>query len=138
MHCPLLRVRWMREIQSKIVCLVGACVVAIAASGNAQQLPQRTTATYGDWTVQCEVKAGPPTQKICQISQSARAQNQPNPISMIAIGRPTTGASLKLVIQVPINVWLPAGVKLVPNASEPGMDFVYKRCIPAACFTDID
>ncbi|HEY1980567.1 MAG TPA: hypothetical protein VGH13_10810, partial [Xanthobacteraceae bacterium] len=40
------------------------------------EAPQSTTATYGDWVVQCQTQAGPPPQKLCDMAQVAQAQVQ--------------------------------------------------------------
>src|SRR5262249_41894834 len=54
---------------------------AQAAPASVDQNPQRTTASYGDWVVRCEVVAGPPPQKNCDMEQLAQVQGQTNPIS---------------------------------------------------------
>jgi hypothetical protein len=75
-------------------------------------------ASYEDWTVRCDLKSGPPPEKICQIIQSVRTQSQANPISQIAVGRAAKGQALKALVQVPISVWLPAGVTVVFDEKE--------------------
>src|SRR5262245_43469914 len=90
--------------------LVGV-LIAGSTGLAAQDLPQQTTATYGDWTLRCNAKPGSPPQRTCQIVQVARAQNQANPITQIIIVRPAKDAGLKGIIQVPINVWLPSGIR---------------------------
>lgn len=112
--------------------------LALTAGASAQaqtQAPQRTTATYQDWTVRCEVAA---TGKICEMAQAMQIQGQAQPVTQIALGQQSKGAPMKIVLQVPINVWLPAGAKLVINEKEPGIAAVYGRCLPAACLADAD
>jgi invasion protein IalB len=87
--------------------------------------------------VRCEIKTTPP-EKACEMVQSTQAQGQANPISQIAIGKPLKAAPVKAIIQVPINVWLPAGVKLTSEDKDPGISVVYARCVPAACFAEFD
>jgi invasion protein IalB len=111
---------------------------ASSAVAQAPPPPQRTTATFEDWTIRCEIRVGPPPQKSCEMTQAVQIQGQPNPISQVAIGRPTKADPLKLVIQVPINVWLPTGVKLLADDKDPGILTNYKRCLPAACFADVE
>src|SRR5690349_23302454 len=67
------------------------------------QNPQRTTASYGDWTVRCETAPGPPPQKACEMDQVAM-QGQSNPISRVLIPLPPKGEAPKLFVQVPISV----------------------------------
>lgn len=121
--------RWLMLLGTLVTC---------PGSAVAQEQPQRTTATYEDWTLRCDLKPGPPPQKTCQISQSARLQSQANPVTQIAIGRVAKGQALKMVVQVPINVWLPAGVKAVFDDKEPGLDMTFKRCTPSGCLADLD
>ena len=45
---------------------------------------------------------------------------------------------VKLVIQLPIGVWLPTGIKLMTGAKDPGLLTIFKRCLPSACFTDAE
>jgi invasion protein IalB len=37
------------------------------------------------------------------------------------------------VVQFPIGIRLPSGVKLVADAKDPGRIATFKRCLPAAC-----
>ena len=69
---------------------------------------------------------------------SARLQSQANPATQIAIGHPTKGQALKVVVQVPINVWLPAGVKVVLDDKEEALTLTFKRCTPIGCLADLD
>ncbi len=72
------------------------------------------------------------------VSSCRRSTCRGNPITQIAVGRAAKGDPLKAVFQVPINVWLPSGVKLVYDEKEPGIAAAFKRCVPAACLSDID
>lgn len=114
-----------------------ACgLFAIALIGPAQaQAPQQTTATYDDWVVRC---TGAPPQKTCEIVQFTQVQGQAGVLTQIAIGNPKKGELLKLVIQVPIDAWLPTGVKLLTAEKDPALFATFKRCVPAACFADIE
>jgi invasion protein IalB len=114
-------------------------VTLMPAAVFAQTAPQRTTATYEDWTLRCETREGTPPQKTCEMVQAVQIQGQGAPISQIAIGRASKGAPLKVVFQVPINVWLPTGVTLISDDKEPtGLAATYKRCLPAACLADTE
>jgi invasion protein IalB len=112
----------------------GALALLIASGIPASaQVPQLTTATYDDWTVRCEVHD---TTKTCEMNQTSQMQGRP--VSQIAIGRPNKTAPLRIVFQVPINVWLPAGVTLVADEKDPGMSATFKRCVGNGCFADAD
>lgn len=99
--------------------------------------PQRTTATYEDWTLRCEIQ-GSPAKKTCEIAQSVNIQGQAQPLTQIALGRATKTDPHVVVMLVPINVWLPANARLVYDEKEPPVVAAYKRCTPAACFGDAE
>jgi invasion protein IalB len=104
--------------------------------------PQQTTATYEDWIVRCETHPGPPPQKFCEMVQFTQVKGgqggQGGIVSQVAIGRPAKGQPVKLVIQLPIGVWLPTGIKLMAGAKDAGLLTTFKRCLPQACFTDAE
>lgn len=99
----------------------------------AARAPQLTTATYDDWTVCCEIHD---TTKSCEMEQTSQVQGRP--VSQIAIGRPSKTAPLHIVFQMPINVWLPAGVTLQIDDKDPGLSATFKRCLGNGCFADAD
>ena len=89
--------------------------------------------------VRCETQSGPPAQKFCEMVQLTHMKGgQGGVISQIAIGRPAKGQPIKLVIQLPIGVWLPTGIKLMAGAKDPGLLTTFKRCLPQACFADAE
>lgn len=111
-----------------------AAVLLLGLSNAAHaQVPQLTTAAYDDWTVRCEMHD---TVKTCEMEQTSQLQGQP--VSQIALGRPSKTAQFRIVFQVPINVWLPAGVTLVLDDKDPGISATFKRCVGNGCFADID
>lgn len=114
----------------------GTVVVGLVLTSTAAvlaQTPQATTATYDNWTVRCDMTS---TSKNCEIAQSAQVQGQA--VSQIAIGRPSKTDPLRIVIQVPINVWLPAGVQLVTDKDPDLVSATFKRCLGGGCFADAD
>jgi invasion protein IalB len=115
---------------------VALTLTLFAAGAAAEQAPQRITATYEDWTVQCELQPGPPAQKLCEMVQTAQAQGQT--ISRIALGRASKSEPFKIVVQLPVNLFLPAGVRIQADDKDPGLALAFKRCVPAGCFADIE
>ena len=99
------------------------------------QGPQRTSATYGDWVVRCEIPEGQ-TQKTCDMEQLAQMQGQTNPISRIAIPLPAKGQEAKLIVQLPVNVSLAGGVKIEVDAKDRGLNIAFTRCVPAGCLAE--
>ncbi len=107
-------------------------------AGPADQTPQRTTASYGDWTVRCEVAPGPPAQKNCEMDQTAQMQGQPNPISRVWIPLTPKGEPPKLFVAVPTNVSFTAPLKLTADPKDAGISSPFRRCVPGGCLVEID
>src|ERR1700683_461285 len=109
-----------------------AVALLLGSSGAARaQGPQLTTATYDDWTGRGEMHD---TAKTCEKEQTSQIQGQR--VSQIALGRPSRSAPFRIVFQVPINVWLPAGVTLVLDDKDPGISATFKRGVGNGCFAD--
>jgi invasion protein IalB len=70
------------------------------------------------------------------MAQAMQIKGQAQPVTQIAIGRQAKNDPMKIVFQVPINVWLPTGVKLVADDKDPGIVGTYRRCLPGACIAD--
>jgi invasion protein IalB len=107
-----------------------------AQAAPADQNPQRTTATYGDWIVLCEIAPGPPAQKNCQMEQSA-AQSQNQILSKVVIGMPK-GEPPKAFIILPINVSFAVPIKITIDAKDPSISTSVRRCIPGGCIAEIE
>jgi len=119
-------------MQRMRVCTAVAVLLSLSGAAHGQ-VPQLTTATYDDWTVRCEMHD---SAKTCEIEQTSQLQGQP--VSQIALGRPSKSAPFRIVFQVPINVWLPAGVTLILDEKDPGLSATFKRCVGNGCFADSD
>lgn len=110
-------------------------MVGAAGGASAQQ---STSASYGDWVVRCVTRGKKPPRKICEMEQTTEVRGKHVPLSRIAIARPVRGRPLTLVAQLPVNVWLPTGVKLFPTAKDVGIAGRFLRCVPAGCFAEIN
>jgi invasion protein IalB len=115
--------------------LAGAILISVPGGGAYAQTPQRTTATYDDWIVRCELSSDA---KVCDMMQSTQLKGQAQPVTQIAIGRQAKNGPLKIVFQIPVNVWLPAGVKLATEDKQDDVAASYSRCTPAGCFAETD
>ena len=102
------------------------------------EAPQRTTAAYGDWVLTCDMHAGPPPQKVCEILQvvQAQAQGRTVPFSSIGVMHPVKGQPVKLMMQVPTNVSLSTNVRIQTADADPGIAAPFARCVPAGCVAD--
>jgi invasion protein IalB len=70
--------------------------------------------------------------------QYTQVKGQQGVLTQVAIGRPVKGQPVKIVVQVPIGVWLPSGVTLITGSKDPGLSATFKRCAAAGCFADTD
>jgi invasion protein IalB len=129
------KARRLRLVTLLVLWAANGAASAETATPPQARSPQRTTATYDDWVVRCEI-LGPA--KTCEMAQATQIQGQSQPITQIAIGQQSKGVPMKIVFEVPINVWLPAGVKLVLDEKDPAIATVYGRCLPTACLADTD
>jgi invasion protein IalB len=101
---------------------IGPALAATAGTVSAQTAsptPQQTTASFDDWIVRCETRTGPPLQKTCEMVQFTQAKGQQGVLSEVAIGRPIKGQPFKIAVQLPIGIWLPAGVRIVAGEKNP-------------------
>jgi len=110
-------------------------LAGIVAASAQSKSPQMTTATYDDWTVRCEVRDAVTS---CEMSQAMQIKGQAQPVSQIAIGRLTKADPLKMVFQVPINIWIQDNISLVIDESTTAVKANFTRCIPVGCFAEAD
>jgi invasion protein IalB len=162
------RVNHMKIMDKNVLCCAaGALLISFFGSASAQQpprppaprapappaqhtvqdpqagqpdVPQRTTATYEDWIVQCETQNGPPAQKQCDMSQitQVQVQGKSQPFSRVAIPHPAKGQPVKLIVQLPVNASFAANVKIQTSDSDPGLAAPFARCVPNGCFADFE
>jgi invasion protein IalB len=118
-----------------LVAFACSMLVGIAAGSAFAQRPQSTTATYGDWVLRCDTHGAA---KFCEMTQSTQLKGQTQPITQIAIGRQGKNGPLKIVFQVPINVWLASGVALATDDGHSLVTANFSRCVPAGCIADTD
>jgi invasion protein IalB len=152
----------------KTSALAGATLVLIAGSTAAQQLPavrppgprpapaplqaqapaqqpgapidapQSTTATYGNWVVQCQTRPGPPAEKVCDMAQVTQVQGGNAPFSRVAVAQPVTGQPVKLIVQVPVNASFATEVRIQTSDADQGIAVPFARCTPGGCFAEFD
>jgi invasion protein IalB len=156
----------MRVERTAARCIAVVCLVTIAGGAPAQQQrplaprpapsqqpvpppqpsppiaqnenPQRTTATYEDWVVECQTQTGSPPKKVCEMAQVTQVQGRNIPFSRIAIAHPVKAQPVKLLVQVPVNASFQTNVRIQAGDSDPGVAAPFARCVPAGCFADFD
>ena len=120
--------------------------------------PSATTATYGNWTIGCSMVAqadGTGAAQVCQMTTRLNLKGkdgQISPLLAITIGTPPGAKLPRLVLQVPTDVALRAGVTLSldqagaaagtdPAAAKPQdalADLTYLTCTAQGCVADTD
>lgn len=100
--------------------------------------PSRTSATYEDWVVRCERGEGAGAPKVCEVAQTLQIGNQQqNLMAQVVLGKLKSDAPLRLVLQLPVGVWLPAGATFTAGDNGKPIAASYKFCI-RACIADTD
>jgi invasion protein IalB len=126
----------MRDFGSLLVWLL---VVGLSLAGIGKAAAQQsTTATYGDWILQCQSASGPPPQKVCDIAQITEVQGKNIPLSRAAISRPAKTQPFTFSVQVPVNVSFHASLRLQVSTSDPGVAVPFDHCLPVGCFAEFE
>ena len=127
--------------------IAGAQSVKSAAPAPADKLeqqrpvdaePNSTLASFGDWTLRCQRlgKSGE-MQRVCEVVQQVRAQDQQNPVAELAIGRLTKAEPLHLTVAVPVNVTLSSTPSFSSDGKAPEpLDLGWRKCLPGGCIAD--
>ena len=115
--------------------LVVVGLILLSTGAGVAQEPQRTTATYADWIVRCVVHS---KAKTCEMAQITEMKGRSQPLTQIAIGQRAKNGKLKVVFEVPVNVWLPDGVKLTTGKQKADITASFSRCVPVGCFAETD
>jgi invasion protein IalB len=100
--------------------------------------PQRTTATYGDWVVQCVVNNSPPSEPVCDMAQVTQLQGKNLPFSRVAVARPEKSQPVKLIVQVPVNASFATQVHIQTGDQDPGIVAPFSNCNPNGCFAEFE
>lgn len=108
------------------------------AAAPATDTPQRTTATYGDWVVECVENASPPSEPVCDMAQVTQMQGKNLPFSRVAVARPQKGEPAKLIVQVPVNASFGAQVHIQTGDQDPGIIAPFANCNPNGCFAEFE
>lgn len=116
----------------------GAPPAAHPPAPTANEAPQRTTATYGDWVVQCAANTSPPPEQTCDMAQVTQLQGKNLPFSRVAVTHPEKDHPVKLIVQVPVNVLFATQVHIQTADADPGFVAPFATCTPNGCFAEFD
>lgn len=103
---------------------------------------ERSTATFGDWTVRCERIPGPPARRQCEMTQTVQAQpqgaapGQAQAVAQWAVGRTAPTEPFRFVVQLPVNLAFATPVRVVTEG-DPPIILTFARCLPIGCFAEV-
>jgi invasion protein IalB len=98
--------------------------------------PQRTTAAYGDWVLQCVTNTNPPSPEVCDMAQVTQVQGKNIPFSRVMVAHPDKGQPVKLIVQVPVNASFATDVHIQTADDDPGIIAPFTNCTPNGCFAE--
>lgn len=106
-----------------------------ATTAPADQGPSQTTATYGDWTLRCTLRGRPGSHNtLCEADLAMHVQGQDGTFVGVAFGPLSASQPPKLVIELPLGVWLQAHPTLYLNAkTKSGIEASFTFCT-RSCF----
>ena len=91
----------------------------------------RTVATYGDWSMRCENAPS----RSCEAATILSLPDN-RPVAQLILGQRNNQGPLLLLVVVPLNVHLPAQLRLMLGAAP--LTLAYQRCTPQGCFATMD
>lgn len=72
----------------------------------------------------------------CEIAQTLQVSGQQAPIALVAMGRDNEAKAYKIVIQLPLSVWIDAGVKVILKDVPAPIEARFRNCVPVGCFAE--
>lgn len=115
-----------------------APVVTSVAPHASEAEPSSTSASYGNWIMRCQrLGDGADAERVCEVAQLIRAQDQQNPVAEVAIGRLKKTDPLYLTIVLPVNIAFPTPPSLSLNGEDVDrLNFVWLKCLPGGCYAN--
>ena len=100
--------------------------------------PNSTSASFGDWALRCQrLGNGAETQRVCEVTQQIRAQDQQNPVAELAVGRLKKADPLRLTVALPVNVTISSPPSFSTDSKVPELlDLAWRKCLPGGCIAD--
>ena len=128
------------------IAVASALVLSVSVSPLRAQQPSRTSAVYEAWTVACAQQSD--KKMACQVNQIQQPKGQPGPASEVAMSQKPGSKTVQVTFQVPPNVSIPQGVRLVLEG-KPGKDKKPERigspivapvrlCLASRCIAQVD
>jgi invasion protein IalB len=98
-------------------------------------VPERTTASFGDWVLRCEGTTITPAHRVCEVAQAMTVQGQTAPIAQVAIGRQAPNEPKRLTVVLPTNIaFATKPAVAIAKAGATPIELSWQRCAPGGCF----
>lgn len=92
------------------------------------------TSRFEDWLLRCgALEDG---RGMCEIAQGITAAGR-GLVAQIVLGRAGKDDPLRLIVQLPEGVFLPAGVSVALDGTAPAIPLAYQRCVKG-CFAEAE
>jgi invasion protein IalB len=107
------------------------------AGGPAAAAPDRTTETFGDWSIVCAAPGGA-GERSCEVDTSIVLRGQSAPFARIAIVRPAKDKPTQLIALVPVNIATASPVKISADADKSELTLPFRSCVPSGCVAETE
>ena len=100
--------------------------------------PQRTSASYGDWVLNCVRRTPSAATAECEVVQTIVVKGQTGPVAQLALGRTAPSEPLRLTLVLPSTVSLGSKPLIRAADDKPAQaELTWRRCLPGGCFSDM-
>jgi invasion protein IalB len=93
--------------------------------------PDRTTETFGDWSIVCSAGGG--GERSCEVNTSIVLRGQSAPFAQIAVIRPAKDKPIQLIALVPVNITTASPVKITGDAGKNELILPFRSCVSGGC-----
>jgi invasion protein IalB len=102
------------------------------ASAPPAAAPDRTTETFGDWSIICAASGGA-GERSCEVDTSIVLRGQSAPFARIAVVRPAKDNPLQLIAVVPVNITTASPAKISGDAGKSELTLPFRSCVSGGC-----
>jgi invasion protein IalB len=96
--------------------------------------PERTTASFGDWVLRCEM-GGTPARRLCEVAELITLQGQTSPTAQLALGKQGSHEGKWLTVVLASNIAITTKPQaLIAKAGAAPIELSWQRCLSGACF----
>jgi len=94
--------------------------------------PDRTTETFGDWSIVCAASGGG-GERSCEVNTSVVLRGQSAPFARIAVVRPAKDKPVQLIAVVPVNIATASPAKISADGGASELSLPFRSCMPGGC-----